>query len=67
MTQQEVNLLFNITILIHENEILKKKDREELQTWVAQQLADNEIYTVKSGMSWGVLVDKEFYFNNKDE
>lgn len=66
MTQEEVNTLFNITILIHENEWFgkreKPRDREEVQKWVAEQLALSlNVYTVPSGMSWGVLTTKEHF------
>jgi len=73
MTQQEVDTIFNITILIHESEwflnrfgkkglfskIPKRRDREQVQEWVAKQLASIEVYTIPCGMSWGVLVTKE--------
>ena len=76
MTQEQINYLFNITILIHENEWFgdtKKKclfgkekkirrDREEVQEWVAKKLAETmEVYTIPVGMSWGSLVDKETF------
>ena len=64
MTQKEVDLLFNLTIVVHENEWFgkrkKPRDREEVQEWVARQLADaQEIYTIPCGMSWGVITTKE--------
>lgn len=64
MTQQEINTLYEITITLHENEWFgkrrKPRDREEVQEWVAKQLASSlKIYTIPCGMSWGVLVDKQ--------
>lgn len=67
MTQKEIDVLYNITIAIHEDKWFGKRkqlirDREEVQKWVAKQLADAlEIYTIPSGMSWGVLVSKESF------
>jgi len=64
MTQEELNVLFNITIMIHEHEHFGKRkkplDRNEVQKWVAMQLADAlNIYTIPIGSSWGVEVDEE--------
>jgi len=66
MTQEELNILFNITIQIHEHEWFGKRnkpqDREEVQKWVSKQLAETlNIYTIPIGMSWGALVGKERY------
>lgn len=71
MTQKEIDVIFNITILIHEDKSFTRKsifgrskraDRELVQAWVAKMLAETlEIYTVPSGMSWGVLTSKERY------
>lgn len=76
MTQKEVDYIFSITIMIHEDkwfyenkgkrglfgELPKRRDREEVQEWVAQQLATCfGVYTVPCGMSWGVIVDKDYY------
>ena len=63
MTQEEINILFNITIVLHEDEWFGKRkpprDREEVQEWVAKKLAESlEIYTIPCGMSWGIKVDK---------
>lgn len=67
MTQEEVNLIFNITILMHEHPWFKekKRTRDEVQNWVTEKLAENEIYTVPVGMSWGVLCSKERYDDRK--
>lgn len=73
MDNKEINLLFNLTILIHEDKWFEdnkskgwfsnnkpRRSREEVQEWVAKQLAKNlQIYTIPCGMSWGVLTDKE--------
>lgn len=64
MTQEEINLIYNITILIHEDEWFgkrkKPRNREEVQQWVSKTLAKNlQIYTIPCGMSWGVLTDEE--------
>ena len=67
MTQEEVNLIFNITILIHEHPWFKekKRTRNEVQNWVTEKLAENRIYTVPVGMSWGVLCNKETYDDSR--
>lgn len=64
MTQKEIDTLYQITIMIHENEWFgtnkPRRDREEVQAWVADQLAKSrEIYTIPCGSSWGILVRKE--------
>ena len=64
MTQEEINIIFNITILIHEDEWFGKRknprDREEVQEWVAKQLANNmNVYTIPRGMSWGGITTEE--------
>jgi hypothetical protein len=72
MTQEEINVLYNITIVIHEHEWFRKgkkrRDRNELQEWVSKELATTlNIYTIPCGMSWGVLCTKEDfeeYWNN---
>lgn len=66
MTQEEINVLYHITISIHEDEWFgkrkKQRDREEVQEWVSKQLALNlGIYTTPCGMSWGVLTTKEHF------
>lgn len=63
MTQEEINLLYQLTITIHEHEWFgkrkKPRDREEVQEWVAKKLAFLDIYTIPCGMSWGILTTKE--------
>ncbi|HLO91551.1 MAG TPA: hypothetical protein VK172_10345 [Lentimicrobium sp.] len=64
MTQKDIDILFQLTITIHENEWfgkrMKSRSREEVQEWVAKRLAENlEVYTIPCGASWGVLVSKE--------
>ena len=66
MTQEQVNTLYNMTILIHEDEWFgkrkHKRDRNEVQEWVAKKLAScMGIYTTPCGMSWGVLCSKEHF------
>lgn len=66
MTQEEIDILYNLTIVIHEHKwfgIRKKpRDREEVQEWVAKQLATSmKIYTTPCGSSWGVLCSKEHF------
>lgn len=63
MTQEEIDVLFSITITIHENEWFgkgkKRRDRNEVQRWVAQKLANAlGTYTIPVGSSWGTLVPK---------
>lgn len=66
MTQKQINTLYHITILIHEDEWFgkrvekTKRDRQEVQEWVAKTLAESMgIYTVPSGSSWGVLTTED--------
>jgi len=64
MTQEEIDTLYSITIMIHENEWFgtnkPRRDREEVQAWVADQLAKSSaIYTIPIGSGWGTLVSKE--------
>ena len=66
MTQEEINVLYSITITIHQEEWFGKRkkpmDRDKVQEWVAKQLAEAlDIYTIPQGMSWGVLVDKKTF------
>jgi hypothetical protein len=64
MTQKEVDVVFSITSVIFEDKWFKEKTRtrDEVQKWVAKQLAEaNETYTIPIGMSWGVLCNKESY------
>lgn len=63
MTQKDIDFLFNVTILIYEHPWFKEKGRtrEEVQNWVADKLAEREVYTIPMGMSWGALVSEEFY------
>ena len=57
MTQQELNVLFSITIVIHTDPWFKNKSRDEVQNWVAQQLRDNlDIYSYPIGSSWGSIM-----------
>ena len=43
MTQEEINALYSLTISIHQNEwfgnTTKRRSRDEVQEWVAKQLA----------------------------
>jgi len=81
MTQKEIDLIFNITIILHEDEYFnipkpwfslfqfnksQRRDRNETQKWVAEQLATAGIYTVPVGMSWGVLTTEEYYKHSKN-
>lgn len=64
MSNDEIDIIFNITILIHEHEWFgkrkKPRNREEVQEWVAKRLAGSlDIYTIPSGMSWGYQCSKE--------
>lgn len=65
MTQEEVDLIFSITISIHENEWFgerkKPRGREEVQEWVVKNLTLRNVYTVPVGMSWGMLTSKEYF------
>jgi hypothetical protein len=66
MTQEQIDIIFRLTISIHEDEWFgkrkKPRDREEVQEWVAKTLASSmNIYTTPCGMSWGVLTTKEYF------
>lgn len=64
--QELVDLIFSITISIYENPWFKEKERtrDEVQNWVAIQLANFDIYTMPCGCSWGVLIGKEKYLES---
>jgi hypothetical protein len=64
ITQEQIDFIYNLTILIHEHQWFgtrdNSRDRDELQEWVAKQLASGlNIYTTPCGASWGILVTKE--------
>lgn len=64
MTQEQIDILYSMTILIHEHEWFgkrkKPKNRNEVQEWVSKKLASCiGVYTTPCGMSWGVLTTKE--------
>jgi hypothetical protein len=65
MLQSEVDILFSISLVIHEESWFGKRteprDREEVQEWIAKQLALMKIYTAPCGASWGVLCSEEQY------
>jgi len=66
INQELIDLIFSITINIHEHSWFKEKNRtrDEVQNWVSEQLKNCSIYTFPSGSSWGVLTTKEFYEEN---
>ena len=60
--QEIIDVIFSITLSIHENKWFKEKERtrDEVQEWVAKKLAScMDIYTTPCGMSWGILTTKE--------
>ena len=63
MDQRDVDFLFNVTIIIHEDEWFgkrkNKRDRNEVQNWVAEKLKEHGVDTEPIGMSWGVIVSPE--------
>jgi hypothetical protein len=62
MTQKELDVLFSLTISIHEHEWFNKRNRDQVQEWVAKQLAESlGIFTIPIGMSWGSTVSKEHF------
>lgn len=63
MTQEEVDLVYSITIAMYEHPWFKEKSRtrDEVQNWVREQLSAHNILTVPAGMAWGVLCSKERY------
>jgi len=68
MTSKEIDVVFEITAMIHNDKWFKKKSLEEVQAWVAEQLAKStENYTVPCGASWAVLTSKEKYDEYKKQ
>ena len=66
INQELIDLIFSITINIHEHSWFKEKNRtrDEVQEWVSKQLKNNNIYTLPIGSSWGILTTKENYEEN---
>lgn len=62
MTQKEIDMLFAITDKISTHKWFKKKNRtiNEIQLWVAKQLADYEIYTLLSEKLNDRIIDLSF-------
>lgn len=69
MIQEEVDLVYNITIVLHENPWFRKRirTRDEVQEWVRLQLGEAGVHTIPVGSSWGALVGKTNYeeYNKK--
>ena len=67
--QEFVNVIFAITITIYESQWFKEKERtrDEVQEWVAEKLAEFDVYTIPMGMSWGALVSEGFYKEHKEK
>jgi len=66
MTQQEIDLIFTLTICVHEDKWFgengKRRDRNEVQEWVAMRLANMcAIYTIPCGMGWGVITSRKYF------
>ncbi|MCK9416153.1 hypothetical protein M0Q97_05795 [Candidatus Dojkabacteria bacterium] len=63
MTQDEIDLVYSLTITIFQDKWFREKERtrDEVQDWVREKLASFEIYTMPCGMSWGSLCSKELY------
>lgn len=64
MTQEQIDVLYELTIIIHDDEWFgvrnNPRDRNDVQEWVAKKLSEcMKIYTIPCGMSWGTLVTKE--------
>jgi hypothetical protein len=64
MTQEQIDTLFQMTIMIHENSwfgsTVGRRDRDEVQEFVAMHLSVClDIHTIPCGASWGVIVDKD--------
>lgn len=60
MTQEEVDLVYSITIAMYEHPWFKEKSRtrDEVQNWVREKLSAHGILTVPSGMAWESCVVK---------
>ncbi len=61
MTQKELNLVYNITVVLATDPWFKNKSRDEVQEWVRDSLAKAGIYSISLGSSWGVLCDEQTY------
>jgi hypothetical protein len=67
MTQKEVDILFEIVAVVHQEryfgECKKRLSLKDTQKWVAEQLANCSlhIYTIPMGSSWSHLTTKEKY------
>ena len=58
--QQLIDLMFSMVISSTNDLEFCKKPRGERMAWVANNLRSMGLDTHPMGMSWGVLVDKEF-------
>ena len=63
MTQDEINLVYAMTISIYQDSWFKEdgRTRDEVQDWVRERLAMSGIHTIPVGCSWGSKVSKEYY------
>jgi hypothetical protein len=58
--QKLVNLMFQMVLVTTNDPVFCKRPRGERMAWVANNLRAIGIDTHPIGMSWGVMVDKEF-------
>jgi hypothetical protein len=58
--QELIDLMFNMVIAATNDPIFCKKPRGERMAWVANNLRDMGWDTHPIGMSWGIIVNKEF-------
>ncbi len=69
MTQEETDILFELTALIFMDPYFKDESRtlEEVQDWVRLQIGEKGIHTIPAGTRWGALVGKQNYesYNKK--
>lgn len=61
--QKLINLMFSMVLAATDDPVFCKRPRGERMAWVANNLRDMGIDTHPVGMSWGVIVDKEFRNN----
>jgi hypothetical protein len=64
MTQEQVQILFEIAVAIHTDEWFGKRknmrDTNQVKEWVSHKLANTmQIHTIPINDRWGMLVTKE--------
>jgi len=60
--QKYIDLMFEIGLTIASDDWFKNKSQEEVANWIRKQLKENGIETDPVGSSWGVLIPREYPF-----